>query len=297
MPKETTTNSSTKKASTAKTKETKTSNTKASTAKTSAKKQATTKSSKKKVGTAKDSTARNNTAKKTTAQNANKTNKNSDAEKIKKSKEVKKAKKTDERVKQIIKEQLENVKSVNVTEETSPENNNREIKKTEKKQKLPVKLDEKEIANKIEQTQKMPKEKKKEICKKLLINLAAFLLICIYCVFLSLGYFNMDSSRLVIGLKLFSLALIAVTIVMFEKAYNKESGELALFGIEALFTAILTLILLYLYIISKEQFVVTIVIYSIIAFVYYTIKSIIIKSIKTKEWRKSISDIKEIMQE
>ncbi len=212
-----------------------------------------------------------------------------DSKKIEKSKEIKKSKKSDEKIKQIIEEQL-----VNLNKAKEIENDNIPKKSQNKKVK---KLDEKEISEQIEKAKKMPKEQKKKIGKRILINLAILLSICTYCAFLNLGYLNIDGSKYITDLKAFSLGLIALTIMIFEYAYNKDSGRLALFGVEVLCTAIVTLILTYVYILHKDQFFIVIGIYSGLAFIYYAIKTITIKIKETKEWKKSISDVKEIMKE
>ncbi len=42
--------------------------------------------------------------------------------------------------------------------------------------------------------------------------------------------------------KSFSLVIIAFAVILFEQAYNKDSGKIAIFGIETLVIAITTLI-------------------------------------------------------
>ena len=225
----------------------------------------------------------------TTKATAQKKNKNSkDTKKIEKSKPVKKAKKTDEKIKQIIAEQLNNVdKFKEVAEE--PE---KEVVKKE----TPT-MDEKQIYMQIEKAQKMPKDEKKKIYKNVFGNILFGILISIYFISLGWGFVNINTRSFVTDLKVFSVILLGITIILFEYAYNKDSGRAALKGVEMLVVSIVSLVLLYMYILYQDKFVMITSICSCVAIVYYFIRAISVYIKDKISWKKTISDVKEIISD
>lgn len=253
-----------------------TKSTKRSTAKSTA--DSTVKSTKK--------TTKKSTTAKSTAQKKNANSK--DTKKIEKSKQVKKAKKTDEKIKQIIAEQLNNVdKFKEVVEE--PE---KEIVKKET-----PKMDEQQISMQIEKAQKMPKDEKKKIYKNVFGNILFGILISLYFISLGWGFVNINTRSFVTDLKVFSVILLGVTIILFEYAYNKDSGRAALKGVELLVVAIVSLVLLYMYILYQDKFVMITSICSCVAIAYYLIRAISVYIKDKLRWKKTISDVKEIISE
>lgn len=261
---------------------------KTKTAKTTTK--TTTKSTKKSTTKSTTREAAKPTKKLTTTKaTAQKKNKNSkDMKKIEKSKPVKKAKKTDEKIKQIIAEQLNNVdKFKEVAEE--PE---KEVVKKE----TPT-MDEKQISMQIEKAQKMPKDEKKKIYKNVFGNILFGILISIYFISLGWGFVNINTRSFVTDLKVFSVILLGITIILFEYAYNKDSGRAALKGVEMLVVSIVSLVLLYMYILYQDKFVMITSICSCVAIVYYFIRAISVYIKDKISWKKTISDVKEIISD
>lgn len=261
---------------------------KTKTAKTTTK--TTTKSTKKSTTKSTTREAAKPTKKLTTTKaTAQKKNKNSkDTKKIEKSKPVKKAKKTDEKIKQIIAEQLNNVdKFKEVAEE--PE---KEVVKKE----TPT-MDEKQISMQIEKAQKMPKDEKKKIYKNVFGNILFGILISIYFISLGWGFVNINTRSFVTDLKVFSVILLGITIILFEYAYNKDSGRAVLKGVEMLVVSIVSLVLLYMYILYQDKFVMITSICSCVAIVYYFIRAISVYIKDKISWKKTISDVKEIISD
>lgn len=261
---------------------------KTKTAKTTTK--TTTKSTKKSTTKSTTREAAKPTKKLTTTKaTAQKKNKNSkDTKKIEKSKPVKKAKKTDEKIKQIIAEQLNNVdKFKEVAEE--PE---KEVVKKE----TPT-MDEKQISMQIEKAQKMPKDEKKKIYKNVFGNILFGILISVYFISLGWGFVNINTRSFVTDLKVFSVILLGITIILFEYAYNKDSGRAALKGVEMLVVSIVSLVLLYMYILYQDKFVMITSICSCVAIVYYFIRAISVYIKDKISWKKTISDVKEIISD
>ena len=143
----------------------------------------------------------------------------------------------------------------------------------------------------------MPKEQKRDILKKVGINLLIALGVAVYFGFIMLGYINIERETYINDLKVFSLVVIALTIILFEQAYNKNNGKIAVYGVEALVVSVVTLIMLYTAILYSDYFVMLGSIIAAVILVYYTIKSIVILIRERKKWINSISDVKEIVSE
>ena len=143
----------------------------------------------------------------------------------------------------------------------------------------------------------MPKDAKREIYKNMFTNILIGIFVTLYFVALGFGFINVESVAYITDLKVFSVATLAITIVLFEYSYNKDSGKFALIGIEMLFVAIITLVLLYTYILYQDKYLLMACIASCIAVIYYLIKSISIYLRDKSNWKKSVSDVKELISE
>lgn len=241
--------------------------------------------------TTKKGASKTNTTKKTTTPtekktNAKKTTKSGNTNKVEKSKAVKKSKKTDDRIKQIINEQLNNVDKFEEVKDVPAK------KKKDKK-----KIDEKQIEEQIETAKKMPKDEKKKIYKKVFANIILGIVVTLYFIGIGIGFFNIDGPTFITDLKVFSLSILAIAIILFEFAYGKDDDKTALYGVEMLFVAIMSLVLLYTCILHKDKFIAVANIVACIGVLYYLVKSISIYIRKKLKWKKTISDVKEIVAE
>ena len=170
-----------------------------------------------------------------------------------------------------------------------------EKKTKEEPKKKQDKIDEEEISEKIEQAQKMSKETKASIYKTIFINILVAIAITLYFIFLTLGNKNIETKNYITDLKMFGIGTLAITIILFEYAYNKDNGKFALFGVETLVVAILTLIAMYVYILYKDKILIVTGTCTIVAIVYYIIKSVLIYIREKRNWKQGISDVKEIV--
>ena len=241
--------------------------------------------------TTKKGASKTNTTKKTTTPtekktNAKKTTKSGNTNKVEKSKAVKKSKKTDDRIKQIINEQLDNVDKFEEVKEVPAK------KKKDKK-----KIDEKQIEEQIETAKKMPKDEKKKIYKKVFSNIILGIVVTLYFIGIGIGFLNIDGPTFITDLKVFSLSILAIAIILFEFAYGKDDDKTALYGVEMLFVAIMSLVLLYTCILHKDKFIAVANIVACIGVLYYLVKSISIYIREKLKWKKTISDVKEIVAE
>lgn len=240
--------------------------------------------------TTKKGASNTNTTKTTTPTekktNAKKTTKSGNTNKVEKSKAVKKSKKTDDRIKQIINEQLNNVDKFEEVKEVPAK------KKKDKK-----KIDEKQIEEQIETAKKMPKDEKKKIYKKVFSNIILGIVVTLYFIGIGIGFLNIDGPTFITDLKVFSLSILAIAIILFEFAYGKDDDKTALYGVEMLFVAIMSLVLLYTCILHKDKFIAVANIVACIGVLYYLVKSISIYIREKLKWKKTISDVKEIVAE
>lgn len=240
--------------------------------------------------TTKKGASNTNTTKTTTPTekktNAKKTTKSGNTNKVEKSKAVKKSKKTDDRIKQIINEQLNNVDKFEEVKEVPAK------KKKDKK-----KIDEKQIEEQIETAKKMPKDEKKKIYKKVFANIILGIVVTLYFIGIGIGFLNIDGPTFITDLKVFSLSILAIAIILFEFAYGKDDDKTALYGVEMLFVAIMSLVLLYTCILHKDKFIAVANIVACIGVLYYLVKSMSIYIREKLKWKKTISDVKEIVAE
>lgn len=154
-----------------------------------------------------------------------------------------------------------------------------------------VKLE--EIKSTLNKKNKIPKEKLEEIYGLIFKNIAIAGVIMVYFIFLNLGQMNIKTDIYQTDLKVFSITSLLISIVLFEKAYKKDSGEIAIYGIETLMLAIITLTLIYINLMFSSRYVFIVNSISCIFAIYYLIKSVIIYIKKRKKCY--IDDMKEII--
>ena len=159
------------------------------------------------------------------------------------------------------------------------------------------KIDEKQIEEQIETAKKMPKDEKKKIYKKVFANIILGIVVTLYFIGIGIGFLNIDGPTFITDLKVFSLSILAIAIILFEFAYGKDDDKTALYGVEMLFVAIMSLVLLYTCILHKDKFIAVANIVACIGVLYYLVKSISIYIREKLKWKKTISDVKEIVAE
>lgn len=152
------------------------------------------------------------------------------------------------------------------------------------------------IEEEINEKRKMPKKEKELLRKEIFTNIIICACLVAYFLFLFLGSVDKTKTVRVIDLKIFSTIYLATSIILFEIAYKKDSGKIAIHGIEILLVAIMTLFLPYIIfeLDSKHQKIYYFVGEYIAA--YYVIKCICIAIIRKRKYSKDVSDIKEIVK-
>ena len=139
------------------------------------------------------------------------------------------------------------------------------------------------------------KENNKIIRKKIFENLIIAIAMMIYFIIINFSYLRMDENILLQGIKRASIVILIFSIIIFEVAYRKDSGRIAINGIEVLVLAIQTLTIWTVINRFKLEFD-RYILFSTYAFaIYYILKSIIIYTIEKKKYLDSLSDIHEIV--
>lgn len=234
-----------------------------------------------------NSTNKAETNGKKTTKTTGKVNKNSNSKKKvsinSESKEEKNENKKDKNKKIVTKKQNKN----NLEEDTEI---NEENTVTEVKEEA-VKLE--EIKSTLNKKNKIPTEKLEEIYKTVFKNIIFAAVIVTYFIFLNLGQMNIKPEVYQTDLKVFSITTLLISIVLIERAYKKDSGEIAVYGIETLILSIITLALIYVNLIFSSKYVFIVNFISYIFAIYYLIKSVIVYIKKRKKCY--IDDMKEII--
>ena len=143
-------------------------------------------------------------------------------------------------------------------------------------------------------TKTLPKEIDNIVKIIIFKNMIIAIIIMIYTYFLVMGFVNISSEKYIIDLMVFSILLLFLSIIIFEIAYKKDSGKLAINGIEVLVLAIVTFYLPYMYAYFHNDYNTIVILLGIVYAIYYSTKSIISTKLEKRKYKKTSSDIKNI---
>lgn len=152
------------------------------------------------------------------------------------------------------------------------------------------------IKQELEKKNKLPEMTQGNMNRKMQMNILIAITIMLYFWLLNLGFTNIEQYSFLKDLKVFSIVILIGTIILYELAYKKDDGRYAIFGIESLFLAIITLFFTYAVVFLSDKFKMILVICSLIFAVYYTLKALIIYIKTKKEFNKNKSDVKYIVK-
>lgn len=138
-------------------------------------------------------------------------------------------------------------------------------------------------------------EKVKKVNEKVFENIIIAIPIMLYFIIINFAYYRIEENMLQIGLKILSMIILISSIVIFEIAYKKDSGKLAINGIEILVLAAHALSIMQVVEISKIKFTTYILISSYTFVIYYLLKASILYTIDKRKYLESLSDIKDIV--
>ena len=150
------------------------------------------------------------------------------------------------------------------------------------------------IENERKKQKTISKVRKEKIDKNILENLCFGIAFLLYFIFLNLGAMHIRPEVYLVDLKVFSLVSIAITIGTYERAYHKDSGRIAIHGIELMVLSIITLIALYIQ--QTYPAILTDILNAVAVLyaVYFVMKSIIVHLEMKKVALKRASDIRKI---
>lgn len=151
-----------------------------------------------------------------------------------------------------------------------------------------------EIETTIKEKKSIPKEELEKINQHIFYNVLVALGVILYFIFLNLGNMNIKSEIYITDLKVFSMCILFLAIVLMEKAYKKDNGEIAIYGIEMIVLALATVSLIYIKLMLSTRYTYIVTSISYIFAIYYLIKSIVIYLRKRKTY--FINDMKEIIK-
>lgn len=213
-------------------------------------------------------------------------NKNKLNEKPKKENLEKQTKKED---KQKEKDKKEKGKEQNISKkEKQDKKDEKDKKKNKETKKELVKSEQKEIeeavGKELKSKKKLPAEELKKINKRVFQNVFLAIVIMFYLDFIILGFVNIENSVFITDLKVFGMALLLVTIGIFEYAYKKDSGKHIIHGIEILLLALITILLIYVNLMWSNKFIYITAFVSYAFAIHYVAKSIIIYKKMKKEY-------------
>lgn len=152
------------------------------------------------------------------------------------------------------------------------------------------------IVEEIKEKKRIPKEVKEKMNQVVFKNVALGIIIVLYFIFINLGYHNITKDVFVVDIKVFSMCLAIIAIVLFEKSYCKNSGELAVYGIEILLAALATLFMQYVYFYQGDTFIKLYMLIPLVFAIYYVSKAAILAAKIQDTHRRNISDVKEIIK-
>lgn len=152
------------------------------------------------------------------------------------------------------------------------------------------------IEKEIDEKTKLPNEVKDKIKREVFTNIVVAVVIVTYFIFIVLGSIGSIKNVRTIDLNIFSMIFLGIAIVLFEVAYRKDEGNIAIYGIESLAVAIFTLFLPYIIFELDEAHKKYYLLASIYIAAYYILKSIYIVNRTRAKHMNSISDVKEIVK-
>lgn len=152
------------------------------------------------------------------------------------------------------------------------------------------------IEKEIKSHYKISKHKKTQIINEIFKNLLVSSGIILYFILLILAFINIEKQFVIIAYRALSIATLALAIILFEKAYKKDSGNIAMHGIEVLAIAIITLFLPYIFFKSTYSDRIYVIMIGVYISLYYLVKSIFVYKYEKKKFLKNSSDIIEIVK-
>ena len=159
--------------------------------------------------------------------------------------------------------------------------NNAETKQIQKKEAEEI---ERVVVKELKSRKKLPSKELGKINTRVFHNIFIAILIMLYLNFVVLGFMNIEKNVFITDLKVFSIALLFVSLGIFEYGYRKDSGKHILYGAEILLLAFATMTFIYINLMSADRFIYIVALVTYLFAIYYVAKSIVIYSKMKKEY-------------
>lgn len=198
-----------------------------------------------------------------------------------------------------INEEIKTKKTENIEnkESKTEKNSNKNTKKVSKSKKPQIKeIDIKDIEKALIENKEIPKEEKNKINKKVVPNIIIGIILTVLNIFIIMGFKNIEGNNFIVDLKVFSGTFLAISIILFEKAYKMDDVNIAIYGIEMTVISIFNFALVYVYYTYYDNFKLVVFVSIILMILYYLIKSLIIYLKQKKIYLFEKSDITKIVK-
>ena len=150
-----------------------------------------------------------------------------------------------------------------------------------------------EITEKRKMTEPVKQALDKRIFHNCLLAIGLMVAICV----INTIYLYAKQEIVTSAMKGFALLFILGTVAIFELAYRKDNGKIAIVGIEVLVMSILVLYLPKIYENLDKKFCIQLTFIPLFCAIYYVAKSIVIYKKTEKSYQNHLSDVKEIVKE
>ena len=157
-------------------------------------------------------------------------------------------------------------------------------------------MEEKEIIKQMEEKRKLPDEIKNKMMNEISNCVISSILVYVYFIFLKLGMKNIHKDIYITDLRVFGVSFAILSVIFFENSYNHKSVKKLCAGIEILILAIITMILQYFVLYLTPKYSIIVPIFAIIYNVYFVLKALVMVQKTKKDYKKDLSDIKEIVK-
>lgn len=140
------------------------------------------------------------------------------------------------------------------------------------------------------------KEVKEKYLKEIYFNVLKAIITMLFFFVLNKAYENVSSEHFALGIEIFTMIFLFIAIYIFEQAYKKDDGKLAIQGIEILVLSTYTLTSRHI----ANKFDFDFKIYSLVASyifaIYFILKGIVVYTKGRREEAEELSDIREIVK-
>ena len=146
----------------------------------------------------------------------------------------------------------------------------------------------------LEERKKLPEELKNVIDTATFYNIIMSIAIIIFIYCLNIAFKFLDVETFKTDMKIVAMLLLTGTIIIYEMGYKKDSGTLAITGIEMMVLSIIVLYMPFAYVHESDVVKLCIMLTSLFFSIYYVLKLIFFYFHILKVHKDSLSDVKEI---